>query len=98
MESEHIRNTHVLWLHESVAHSWASDFGSFATVVGMWSLGFFVGSTALEWAGAFLGMMMVVAKAMSFRDKQIKTRMTPSEAREWLDREFPEHEQKMSDD
>ena len=51
-------------------------------LAGLIGLGVFVGSTALEWIGALMGMFWLVAKTMRTADKY---KFTIAEARKRLD-------------
>lgn len=72
----------IILLRESWQSSLAKDAGTFAMLAGLIGLGVFVGSTALEWIGALMGMFWLVAKTMRTTDKY---KFTIAEARKRLD-------------
>lgn len=82
--------THVAYICETWGQSAARDLTTVACFVGLWSLGYFVGSAALEWVGVLLGGLVLFARILSVFKRSVDTRMTPAQARAWLDKHFPE--------
>lgn len=72
----------IILLRESWQSSLTKDAGTFVMLAGLIGLGVFVGSTALEWIGALLGMFWLVAKTMRTTDKY---KFSIAEARKRLD-------------
>ncbi len=84
-----LKKTHVALLHETWRQSAARDLTTAATFVGLWSLGHWAGSSALEWVGVIIGFLALFARVDRLLRGAMNKRMTPQQAREWLDREFP---------
>ncbi len=84
-----LEKTHVVIIHETVAESWGRDFGTFCLIVGFWSLGYFTDSGGLQWLGVIMALFVTALRILAMTSKRMKSRMTPDEARAWLDREFP---------
>lgn len=81
----------VIFVQESLRVSILRDITTFATIAGLWSLGYFTGSSALEWVGAIIGLIVIVAKASRWMSSiQERGVMTAAQARAWLDENFPE--------
>lgn len=78
----------LILIHETIRQSYARDIGTFSTIVGLWSLGYFAGSPALEWVGVIMGIIAIFSRAASMM-RNDKVRMTPAQARAWLDANFP---------
>lgn len=72
----------IILLRESWQSSLAKDAGTFVMLAGLICLGIIVGSTALEWIGALMGMFWLVAQTMRTTDKY---KFTIAEARRRLD-------------
>ena len=87
---EESKKTHVALIHESWKHSAANDLTTVAIFIGLWSFGYFVGSAALEWVGVFIAGFIIFARALGFFKRAVDKRMTPKQARLWLDANFPE--------
>ena len=83
------KTTHIALIHETLRESVARDVSTVAIFVGMWSLGHFAESAALEWAGVLLAATVVFVRALAVFRGNMDRRMTPDEARAWLDRKFP---------
>lgn len=90
--SDEIQKTHVALIHETWRQSLARDLSTVATFLFLWSIGYMAGSSALEWVGAVLGCLILVSRAVALLKDMMDKRMTPQEAREWLNRNFPEGE------
>jgi hypothetical protein len=84
------KKTHVVLVHESLRESISRDISTAGIFLLLWSIGYFVGSAALEWIGIAIGGFITVSSALRYFRGNLKNRMTPAQAREWLDREFPE--------
>ena len=92
--SEKIEKTHVIMVTETWLESFARDFTTLAIFLAMWSVGYYAESPALQWAGVMLAMIVTFSRAMTLvKGKMQDSRMTPDEAREWLDRNFPREAQ-----
>ena len=78
----------IILVRERLGESIASDLWTAMTIGGLWSLGYFMGSPALEWVGAIMGLLLIVGRAASKVSGKDKF-MTPDQARAWLDSEFP---------
>lgn len=66
-------------VHETVLQSWLRDASSFAVFAGLVGLGVAVGSSAMQWAGFFVAVLILFARATG------KTkRLTREEAIEFL--------------
>jgi len=87
--SEIADKTHVALIHETLGQSLARDTSTVFTFIALWSFGWFVGSPALEWIGVILGMFFTFFRALVLFKGTMDKRMTPDEARAWLDRNFP---------
>lgn len=83
------KKTHVAFIHETVRESIARDLSTVAIFVGLWSLGHYADSAALEWAGVVLAFIVVFGRAMAVFKGTMDKRMTPDQARAWLDKNFP---------
>lgn len=73
----------ILIIHETIAHSWAVDASTFAMFVALIGTGWLLGSSAMEWVGAFMGFVAILARS-SGRKKEFT--FTIDEARKELDR------------
>ena len=82
--------THIFYLHETVGQSYARDAGTFTLILALWSIGHFAQSGALEWIGVLLALLVICGRLVAILKKSAKQRMTPAEARKWLDENFPE--------
>lgn len=78
--------TKVVLIRENWRESAARDVGTFVLIASLWSLGWYAGSSALEWIGVIFALVLILCRATTIFKKR---RMTPDEARAWLDREFP---------
>mgnify|MGYP000044169705 CR=1 FL=1 len=87
--SEKSEKTHIALIHETWRESAARDLTTAAIFLGLWSVGHFAGSAALEWVGVFFGGLSILARVLAVFKRSVDTRMTPDEAREWLDTKFP---------
>lgn len=84
-----LEKTHVAYIHETIGQSIARDLGTVAIFIVLWSFGYFIGSPALEWVGVLIGGMVVFGRAVAMLKGNLDRRMTPDQAREWLDEHFP---------
>lgn len=84
-----LKKTHVVYLHETVRESWARNMGTALTILALWSLGAYANSPALEWLGVFMAIILIGAKIVARIKGAVDSRMTPDQAREWLDQQFP---------
>lgn len=87
--SDKIDKTHIAYIHETWRESLARDLGTVATFLALWSVGHFAESAALEWVGVFFGALFLFVRALRIFKKTVDTRMTPDQARAWLDAKFP---------
>lgn len=87
--SEKVEKTHIAYIHETLGQSVARDLSTALTFLALWSFGHFVGSPALEWIGVLLGLLILFGRLISLAKSAIDKRMTPDEARAWLDERFP---------
>lgn len=78
----------VILIRERLGESIASDLWTFMTIGGLWSLGYFAGSAALEWVGVIMGLVFIIGRGAS-KVSGKSNFMTPDQARAWLDSEFP---------
>jgi hypothetical protein len=72
--------TQIIILHESVAQSWARDASSFALALAMIGVGVWLESSAIQWIGWFVWLVVLTTLASNATKK-----MTIKEAREFLD-------------
>lgn len=87
--SELTKKTHIALITESWRESFARDLTTASTFVLLWSIGHFADSAALEWVGVSLGFMMLFTRLLGLLKTNMDNRMTPDEARAWLDKHFP---------
>lgn len=81
--------THVALIHETWRESAARDLTTVAVFVMLWLLGHFANSAALEWVGVLFGLVFLFIRVLNFFKGTMDKRMTPDEARAWLDEKFP---------
>ena len=62
-------------IHESVLKSWMRDASTFALFAGLIGFGAFLDSSAMEWCGFFVAIVVLLAKA-----SKTAKRMTREEA------------------
>ncbi len=72
----------IVIISERVRDSLAKDIGVFALFVSLIGIGWLIGSTALQWVGAIIGFITILAWAARIRKEN---RFTVSEARKRLD-------------
>lgn len=72
----------VIVLSETVLESWARDAGTFAMLVGLCSVGWFLDSQALQWIGGIMAMIAILGRVLGTAQK---SRMTIAQARAKLD-------------
>lgn len=60
-------------VHESVAQAWMKDLGTFLTLGGLIGMGWLIGSEVMQYVGALLAMIALVARhpAASIRANSI---------------------------
>lgn len=87
--SDKVAKTHVAYITESWVQSAARDLTTGAMFLFLWSVGHFADSAALEWVGVTFGGMFLFLRALAVFKGAMDNRMTPDEAREWLDKRFP---------
>ena len=81
----------IIFIREKEGSLFVRRLGLVCIIVGFWSLGYYAGSPALEWAGVVFGIITVFAFAAAFHNSaKERGRMTAAEARAWLDQEFPQ--------
>jgi hypothetical protein len=85
-----VHETHIAYIHETWGQSFARDLTTVMTFIAFWSFGYFVGSAALEWVGVLLGGLLFVMRVTALLKRTTDSRMTPDEARAWLDKNFPQ--------
>lgn len=73
----------VILLHETVFTSLMRDASTFAMFVALIGIGVLLDSSALQWTGAMLGFLAIVARSSKV---QSDARMTIRQAREYLDK------------
>lgn len=83
------KDTKIVLIHETWAESFLRDATTVAAFLFLWSVGHFTESPAMEWVGVVIGCGFLFARALALIDQKMKTRMTPDEARAWLDENFP---------
>lgn len=81
--------THIALIHETWRESFARDLGTVAAFLLLWSVGHYAESAALEWVGIVLGFMLLIVRAAQYLKRTVDRRMTPDQARAWLDENFP---------
>lgn len=74
------KKTEIMLVSETVAQSWAKDASTAALFLALIGTGWFLDSTALQWAGAFVGFT-----TLFMRSSGRVPRMTIAEARAKLD-------------
>jgi len=72
--------TQFIILHEKPLQSWMRDASSFALFAGLIGLGVVVDSTAMEWAGFFVAVIITLGRAGTMKAK----RMSRAEAIAYL--------------
>jgi len=87
--SNKMDKTHIAYIHETWRESFARDFGTVASFLALWSAGHFAESAALEWVGVVLGCLFLFGRGVHILRKTMDRRMTPDQARAWLDKNFP---------
>lgn len=87
--TDKIDKTHIALIHETLGQSIARDLSTAATFIGLWSLGYYAGSAALEWVGVVIAGFILLSRAVLILKGTVDKRMTPEQAREWLDKHFP---------
>lgn len=88
--SELSSKTHIALIHETWRQSVARDLTTAAIFLVLWSIGHFAESAALEWTGVIIAWFVVMGRVIALFKGTIDKRMTPEQAREWLDQHFPE--------
>lgn len=64
---------------ETVAKSWARDASALALFCGLIGIGVYVGSTAMQWVGALVGFIVIMAKSGTVTHK-----LTIPEAQDYI--------------
>lgn len=72
----------VLLITESVRESWMRDASTYVSTVGIIGTGVLLQSSAMQWVGAFLAMVIIASKTLA---TGAKYKMTTIEARKVLD-------------
>lgn len=72
----------VIVLHESAGQGWLRDLSSVVCFVLLIGIGVLLDSSALQWVGALLGFLTIIARTMHIAKD---SRMTTDEARKRLD-------------
>lgn len=88
--SEKIAKTHVAYITETWRQSLAKDLSTVASFVFCASIGWYMGSPALEWVGVAIAGIFTFGRALAAFKGAQDARMTPEKAREWLDERFPQ--------
>lgn len=70
----------IIILHESVAQSWARDASSLVMAVAMIGIGVWLESSAMQWIGGIVWLLVLMSKASGVAKK-----MTIGQARQKLD-------------
>src|SRR5436190_870011 len=73
----------ILIISETIAKSWAIDASTFALFVGLIGIGWLLNSSAMEWVGAGIGFLTILAR---FSGRKKAMTFTISQARAELDR------------
>lgn len=60
--SEKAESTFIV-IHETVLQSWMRDASTFALFAGLIGVGILAGSTAMQWAGFFVAIVVCIARA-----------------------------------
>ena len=81
--------THICLVHETWREKLAKDAITAASFIFLWSAGYFADSPALEWAGVAVGGLVLFFRAVLAFKQRVDNNLTPDQAREWLDSEFP---------
>ena len=77
-----VKETEVLVLHESAKESIISDVFTVLSIGTPITLGWMMGSDAMQWFGFILGMFSTFI--MALRSRKLKFRRTPQEAADYL--------------
>lgn len=72
----------VVIIHETVAKSWLRDLSTFALFTALIGLGVLLDSGAMQWMGAIIAFITIVARAVGTHKR---SRKTISQARQFLD-------------
>jgi uncharacterized protein (AIM24 family) len=72
----------VIIIHETFVKSWLRDLSTFTLFVALIGLGIVLDSGAMQWMGAIIAFLTIMAKASGV---QKKNRRTIAEARKFLD-------------
>lgn len=75
----------VILIRETTAESIKSDLFSFATACALIGVGVYLESDAMQWTGAALFWMVIMAQASGQKKKTTKT---PQQAADWLRDKF----------
>lgn len=78
--------TKIIFIHESVLGSIASDLVTGAILAGLIGLGVFLESSAMQWAGFLLVGMSIIGRAS--RMMSGKVRYTPQQAADYLQEKY----------
>lgn len=82
----------MAYIIENWRQSAARDMTTAAIFLFLWSIGHFANSSALEWIGVVLGGLFTFVRVLAVMRGAMESRMTPDEARAWLDKNFPRKE------
>lgn len=77
-----IKQEHVVIIHETVVKSWLRDLSTFALFSAMIGVGWFLDSSAMQWMGAIIAFITILARATGLHKKN---RKNIAEARLFLD-------------
>lgn len=73
----------VILLHESVKRSLLTDASTFVMIVSVIGIGWWLGSSAMQWAG-----FIMICIAMVGRASRLENKLTPQEAADLLHKRF----------
>lgn len=75
----------VVLLHETVAQSLLRDAGTFCMLVACMGVGWFLDSSAMQWAGFIMFFLFIFGRVMGTAKNNQKT---PQAAADWLKEKF----------
>lgn len=76
------KSPEVVIIHETIAKSWLRDLSTFTLLAALIGLGVLLDSAAMQWIGAIIGFITIVARAVGAHKS---SRKTIAQARQFLD-------------